>query len=198
MAARAGHRRRPLERAPGCGAADRVRLSKAFYEETGLSLGTRKPRLSDKLRPVWTLDEARTFQRHVEGDRLYPLWRLLLVSGLRRGELCGRKWTDLDVDLDVDLATLKVRRQRVVEDSASVVREKRPKSHNGVRTVVLDSITVKMLADAKQDSCSVYMFTGRTNRPLRPDNVTDRFNKPAAAAGVRPISERRCQRFPDT
>ena len=34
---------------------------------------------------------------------------------------------------------------------------------------------------------SPYMFTGRTGRPLRPDNVTGRFNQLAAAAGVRPI-----------
>ncbi|BCJ75084.1 site-specific integrase [Catellatospora sp. IY07-71] len=158
-------------------------LSKAFYEETGLSLGTRKPRLSDKLRPVWTLDEARTFLRHVQGDRLYPLWRLLLVSGLRRGELCGLKWTDLNTDM----ATLKVRRQRMVEGSGSVVREKRPKSDNGIRTVMLDSITLNTLTHERKNARSPYMFTGRTNRPLRPDNVTDRFNKLAAAAGVRAI-----------
>jgi integrase len=31
------------------------------------------------------------------------------------------------------------------------------------------------------------MFTGRGGRPLRPDNVTSRFNRLAVAAGVRPI-----------
>ena len=31
------------------------------------------------------------------------------------------------------------------------------------------------------------MFTGRTGRPLRPDNITHRFNQLAAAADVRPI-----------
>jgi integrase len=31
------------------------------------------------------------------------------------------------------------------------------------------------------------MFTGRTGQPLRPDNLTHRFNQLATAAGVRPI-----------
>jgi integrase len=34
---------------------------------------------------------------------------------------------------------------------------------------------------------SGYMFTGRQGQPLRPDNVTDRFNQLAVAAGVRPL-----------
>ena len=32
-----------------------------------------------------------------------------------------------------------------------------------------------------------YLFTGRTGRHLRPDNVTGRFNQVAVAAGVRPL-----------
>jgi integrase len=47
---------------------------------------------------VWTLVEARRFLDHVQGDRLYPLWRLLLTTGLRRGELCGLMWQDLEQD----------------------------------------------------------------------------------------------------
>ena len=41
-------------------------------------------------------------------------------------------------DLEPDLATLRVRRQRVVEDPTSRVREKPPKSHNGTRSLRLD------------------------------------------------------------
>jgi integrase len=46
------------------------------------------------------------------------LLRLLLMTGRRRGELCGLMWRDLEPDL----ATLAVRRQRVVEDPASQVQ----------------------------------------------------------------------------
>jgi integrase len=162
-------------------------FAKAFGEQTGRSLGARKPRESDDLRPVWTLAEARCFLDFVVGDRLYPLWRLLLVTGLRRGELCGLMWRDLEPEL----TTLTVRRQRVVEDPSSRVREKPPKSHNGIRSLLLDAVTLEALIDArpwsKAELMSGYIFTGRGGQPLRPDNVTRRFNQLAVAAGVRPI-----------
>ena len=90
-------------------------LAKAFVEQTGRTLGANKPRESDDERPVWSLAEARRFGDHVREDRLYPLWRLLLVSGLRRGELCGLRCGDLEPRQ----GTLTVRRQLVVEDPGS-------------------------------------------------------------------------------
>jgi integrase len=162
-------------------------LAKAFGEQTGRTLGAHKPRESDDLRPVWTLSEARCFLEHVVGDRLYPLWRLLLTTGLRRGELCGLMWCDLEPDL----ATLTIRRQRVVEDPTSRVRDKPPKSHNGTRSLRLDPVTLVTLTDTrprtKAARVSGYVFTGRGAQPLRPDNVSSRFNRLAVAAGVRPI-----------
>ena len=87
---------------------------------------------------------------------------------------------------------LTVRRQRVVEEPASRVREKPPKSHNGTRSLVLDPATLTVVTGARPRGrrkalVSGYMFTGRHGQPLRPDNVTDRFNKLAVAAGVRPL-----------
>ncbi len=82
-------------------------LVKAFDEQTGRSLGVRKPRESDDERQVWTLAEARRFIDFVREDRLYPMWRLLFVTGLRRGELCGLRCGDLELGQDA----LTVRRQ---------------------------------------------------------------------------------------
>jgi integrase len=158
-------------------------LAKAFGEQTGRSIGARKPCESAERRPVWTLAEARRFGEHVRADRLHPAWRLLLVTGLRRGELCGLRWCDLEPDS----GALTVRRQRVVEDPDGLVREKRPKSPHSVRTLLLDPTTLQVLADGRHKAVARYMFTGRTGRPLRPDNVTHRFNQLAVAAGVRPI-----------
>jgi integrase len=160
-------------------------LAKAFGDLAGRKLGARKPRETDDVRPVWSVAEARCFGEFVRSDRLYPMWRLLLVTGLRRGELCGLRHGDLEPEQ----ATLKVCRQLVVEEPTSKVRVKPPKSHNGVRTLVLDPETVKILTEAGEmcGSASRYLFTGRTGLPLRPDNVTDRFNQLAVAAGIRPL-----------
>jgi integrase len=159
-------------------------LGKAFGEQAGRPLGAGKPRESDDRRAVWTVDEVRAFHEHVAADRLFPMWRLLLTTGLRRGELCGLRWCDLEPDV----ATLTVRRQRVVEEPTSRVREKPPKSHNGTRSLVLDPATLTVVTGARPQGRKAlvpgYMFTGRQGQPLRPDNVTDRFNQLAAAAAV--------------
>jgi hypothetical protein len=68
-----------------------------------------------------------------------PLWRRTRIASLM--------WRDLEPDL----ATLAVRRQRVVEDPASQVREKPSKSHNGVRSLVLDPVTVATRTDTAAD-----------------------------------------------
>ncbi|MEU4563625.1 site-specific integrase [Actinoplanes sp. NPDC023936] len=158
-------------------------LRKAFGEQTGRNLGLRKPLESDEERQVWTLAEARRFAEHVHEDRLYPMWRLLLATGLRRGELCGLRCGDLELGQ----GTLTERRQIVVEDPGSRLRVKPPKSYNGLRVLKLDPITTEQLADRAAGQGTRYLFTGRTDEPMRPDSLTDRFNDPAIAAGVRPL-----------
>ena len=48
-------------------------------------------------------------------------------------------------------------------------------------------MTLELLTKVEAGPVSRYLFTGRTGRPLRPDNLTDRFNHLATAAKVRPI-----------
>ncbi|WP_245571198.1 tyrosine-type recombinase/integrase [Catelliglobosispora koreensis] len=158
-------------------------LTKAFGDETGRHLGARKPRPSDDERLVWTLNEVQRFLAVTVGDRRHVLWRLMAVTGLRRGEVCGLKWEDLNLDFGM----LTVCRQRIVEEKPRRIVEKPPKSHNGRRTIAVDDETVELLRKASLDSQSVYVFTGRTGMPLRPDNVTGQFNKIAKRAGVRPL-----------
>jgi hypothetical protein len=58
---------------------------------------------------------------------------------------------------------------------------------------MLDVDTLKGLSGGAMASgwASRYVFTGRTGRHLRPDNVTGRFNQIAVAAGVRPLGPTR-------
>lgn len=49
-------------------------------------------------RPGWTLEEARRFLEATAEHRLGPAFHLALVTGLRRGELLGLRWADLDLD----------------------------------------------------------------------------------------------------
>jgi integrase len=78
------------------------------------------------------------FLRHVEGSRLESVWRLAAMTGMRRGELLGLRWRDVDLQR----ARLSVR-QAVVAVGYDVI-ESTPKSHNA-RTIDLDAETVEKL-----------------------------------------------------
>ena len=73
------------------------------------------------------------------GHRLHPIVATFLGTGIRRGELCGLQWADIDLDK----ATLKV--ERSLEETRAGVKLKPPKTKNGRRTMSLPSVTVEVL-----------------------------------------------------
>ncbi len=77
-------------------------------------------------RATWSADEVRDFLRAASADRLHAAWRLSLY-GLRRGEVLGLRWADIDLKA----RTLTVNQARVVADLK--VRVEGPKSRNGKR-----------------------------------------------------------------
>lgn len=85
---------------------------------------------------TWTREELDAFLRHVSSDRLSPMWRLAAWTGMRRGEICGLTWRDVDLEA----GTITVQRARVTVKSADV-RESKPKTAKGRRQVELDTDT---------------------------------------------------------
>lgn len=65
----------------------------------------------------WTVAEVQTFVRGIEQDRLFaPL--LLSLMGLRPAEVCGQRWTDIDLDagiLSITTTRTMVGNHRVLE-----------------------------------------------------------------------------------
>ncbi|MEV0825135.1 hypothetical protein [Nonomuraea rubra] len=62
---------------------------------------------------VWTPAQLSAFLDHAITDRLYALFHLIAFRGLRRGEACGARW----VDLDLDEGWLAVAKQLTIVDS---------------------------------------------------------------------------------
>jgi integrase len=94
------------------------------------------PRPGRPVLQVWTAAELRAFLAAVEGDRLYALWLLAASTGMRRGEVLGLQWPDVDLDR----ARVAVRRSLVTVGHEVVVSE--PKTAKGRRSVALDPATV--------------------------------------------------------
>jgi integrase len=79
-----------------------------------------------------------SFLAKASRDRLHAAWRLSLY-GLRRGEVLGLRWADIDLKAK----TLTVNRSRVLVEYK--VRIEEPKSRNGKRTLPLDDALVTAL-----------------------------------------------------
>lgn len=88
---------------------------------------------------TWDRDQVRAFLARVGDDRLYAAWRLAATTGLRRGELLGLRWRD--VDLDAARCSIV---QTVVDGSGKPEISK-PKTERGRRSVALDAETVAAL-----------------------------------------------------
>jgi integrase len=139
---------------------------------------------------AWSDRELREFLAHVEGDRLYALWRLAATTGMRRGELLGLTWRHLDFDG----ARLRVEQQLL--PTAGGVTFGPPKSVRSERTVALDPATVDALrahlavqrlerdlaADAYADQDLV--FCNEIGEPIHPQALTALFTNHRKAAGI--------------
>ncbi|MGI5274210.1 site-specific integrase [Nonomuraea sp. CA-218870] len=121
------------------------------------------------------------------------LYHLIAFRGLRRGEACGARW----VDLDFDDAVLTVARQLTIVDRK--VREGRPKTEGSDAPVALDSGTLAVLrahhrrqrkerlASAGTWLESGRIFTQEDGSELKPDWVSEYFERLVFAAGLPPI-----------
>lgn len=90
---------------------------------------------------VWTAGHTAEFLRQVRGHRLYALFHLVALWGLRRGEAAGLRWSDLDLDAD----TLTVSEQ--LQQLGGRLAVAPPKSEAGRRVIALDKTTVAALRE---------------------------------------------------
>ncbi len=93
-----------------------------------------------RLVEAWTTEEVSLFLDHVRSDRLYAVWHLALITGMRRGELLGLRWEDVDFET----ATLAVRQSLTLAFGKPVFST--PKNHQA-RVINLDDVTVAFLQE---------------------------------------------------
>ncbi len=149
------------------------------------------PRPNSPEMKTWTAGELRTFLSAIADNRLFPAFLTLASTGLRRGELLGLRWRDLDLDG----ANLQVRQSLVVANY--VVITSPPKTEKARRGVALDPDTVEALRTWRSRVLEERMalgmgapqpndlvFAQEDASPQHPSNFAKRFRKLVKAVGL--------------
>ena len=139
---------------------------------------------------VWSREHCGAFLDSDQSERLYALFELAAYTGLRRSELAGLEWAD------VDLATRRVHvRQAQVDDVLDDT-----KSEDSERIITLDKDRAESLKTWRKTQLaerlawgaewtdSGRVFTREDGTPLRPAWISVRFDTLAARAGLPPIT----------
>lgn len=149
-----------------------------------------KPRQHRTEMKTWTARQLTSFLDKAGEDRYAALWRVA-AFGLRRSELAGLRW----VDVDFEASTVRIAHTRVAVGSNRVAAGE-PKTESGRRTVPLDPVTLeslrrfrRMQARERLAAGESYTDTGlvaadELGGPIRPELLGHRFARIAAAAGL--------------
>jgi len=93
---------------------------------------------------VWTAQLLAEFLKFVADDRLYAMWWLVALRGLRRGEAAGLRW----IDVDLDERVVMICQQRITFGHTTAVGP--PKTAASRRTIALDTTTARLLREHRR------------------------------------------------
>ncbi len=137
---------------------------------------------------AWTAQELQAFLRESAGHRLFPAFWLLANTGLRRSELLGLQWEDVDLDA----ATLSINRGLV--SVGYELHESRGKTSNSRRAIDLDPTTVEVLTawkawqETERAAVGIqsagWVFSDVAGNPIHPHSISQAFERITNRAGV--------------
>ena len=141
--------------------------------------GCALPRVEHQEMKTLTTVQLASFFREARESGVFELYYLELATGLRRGELLGLKWED------VDLARGDLRVRRQVSRINGEVVEAPLKTKNAYRTLPLAEDTVSVLKEQrKKVGNSPWVFPSPNGGPISPDSVLHMLHRVLKRAGL--------------
>ncbi|EDY43060.1 tyrosine-type recombinase/integrase [Streptomyces sp. SPB074] len=141
-----------------------------------------------------TATEAQRLLHAANGDRLHALYELALRTGLRKGELLGLHWEDLD--LDGGTASIHRSLQRTRSQGLTVLNTKTLASERRIALPTECLSSLKAHQERQQEERQTagtswtdngLVFTTPKGKPLDPTNLTRSFRRLLHGAELRTI-----------
>ena len=132
---------------------------------------------------VLTREEMQRFMAQAKYDGYLELFILELSTGMRRGEILGLQWDDLNMKTGV----LKISRQVVLLNGKIHISE--PKTKTSIRTIILPKDIIKILKEYKKTVDSKWLFPSpvKEDMPRNPSAVRKILARTLKKAGCKHI-----------
>jgi integrase len=170
-----------------------AKAMKLGYVPRNVAAAAKSPGGASPEMRTWDQEEVRAFLAYTREDRMYAAWRLMLTTGMRRGEVLGLRWSDVGLDL----GRLQIISTRVKAGKETVTGP--PKTSAGKRLIALDPATVAALRAWRKHQAeerlligsryvnSGLVFTNEDGSGIRPDRFRLWFVGAVKRAGLSPI-----------
>jgi len=157
---------------------------------TNPATAVRPPRVERAELTIPDADQVRAIVKAAEGSWIHLPILLGAATGMRRGEVFGLRWRDVDLDAGVLRVAGSLQR---VDGQLRVVEPKTPRAR---RTVALPAAVIDLLRVHRKYQAERRLLLGEgwtdldlvveqgDGRPRDPDTITHRFTDVAAAAKV--------------
>ena len=136
------------------------------------------PKAEHKEMQTIPAEQLQAFLQEAKATGVYEMYYIELATGLRRGELLGLKWTDIDWKNGI----IKVRRQVARVDGQIV--EAPLKTKNSYRAVTISQQAIEVLKQQKEKTNDQYVFPSPNGGPISPDSVNNMLKRVLARAGI--------------
>lgn len=140
---------------------------------------------------MWEPEQAHQFLEGLHDERLGVLFEFAMYTGMRRGEIAGLRWSDVDLVS----AHVTVRQQRIIVGSTITTGPIKTEAGQDRRVHLGSDVVGSLMAwqMRQADEASLlggaynpdgYVFTNALGEPLRPDYITKRFDTLVARSGL--------------
>jgi integrase len=183
-----GHAHRVLHRAL-------ARAAKSEIVSRNVASVISPPRVDAAEIKILAADQIGELLARLAGHPLHTIATVAIGTGMRRGELCGLAWGDVDLDGAL------IRVEHSMEETGAGTRIKSPKTRHGHRSIKLPQIAATALRAHRREqlelrfalgagamSAADLVFTTPTGHPLSPDNLSRDWARAVKARKLPPTT----------